>query len=86
MLIPVGEQKNSLRLGMKTFEDEQERIRRAEQARLEEEARKAAEEAALAQAVALEHERAQGGGGGRDCGPSGGPGGLRSENDAHGFR
>ncbi len=54
MLIPVGEQKNSLRLGMKTFEDEQERIRRAEQARLEEEARKAAEEAALAQAVALE--------------------------------
>ena len=54
MLIPVGEQKNFLRLGMKTFEDEQERIRRAEQARLEEEARKAAEEAALAQAVALE--------------------------------
>lgn len=54
MLIPVGEQKNSLRIGMKTFEDEQERIRRAEQARLEEEARKAAEEAALAQAVALE--------------------------------
>jgi hypothetical protein len=54
MLVPVGEQKNSLRLGMKTFEDEQERIRRAEQARLEEEARKAAEEAALAQAVALE--------------------------------
>ncbi len=54
MLGPVGEQKNSLRLGMKTFEDEQERIRRAEQARLEEEARKAAEEAALAQAVALE--------------------------------
>lgn len=54
MLIPVGEQKNTLRLGMKTFEDEQERIRRAEQARLEEEARKAAEEAALAQAVALE--------------------------------
>lgn len=54
MLIPVGEQKNNLRLGMKSFEDEQERIRRAEQARLEEEARKAAEEAALAQAVALE--------------------------------
>ena len=54
MLIPVGEQKNTLRLGMKSFEDEQERIRRAEQARLEEEARKAAEEAALAQAVALE--------------------------------
>lgn len=54
MLIPVGEQKNTLRLGMKSYEDEQERIRRAEQARLEEEARKAAEEAALAQAVALE--------------------------------
>jgi hypothetical protein len=54
MLVPVGEQKNALRIGMKTFEDEQERIRRAEQARLEEEARKAAEEAALAQAVALE--------------------------------
>ena len=54
MLIPVGEQKNTLRLGMKSFEDEQERIRRAKQARLEEEARKAAEEAALAQAVALE--------------------------------
>jgi len=54
MLIPVGEQKNTLRLGMKSFEDEQERIRRAEQARLEEDARKAAEEAALAQAVALE--------------------------------
>lgn len=54
MLIPVGEQKNTLRLGMKFYEDEQERIRRAEQARLEEEARKAAEEAALAQAVALE--------------------------------
>lgn len=54
MLIPVGEQKNSLRIGMKTFEDEQERIRRVEQARLEEEARKVAEEAALAQAVHLE--------------------------------
>lgn len=54
MLIPVGEQKNTLRLGMKSFEDEQERIRCAEQSRLEEEARKAAEEAALAQAVALE--------------------------------
>lgn len=54
MLVPVGEQKNTLRIGMKSFEDEQERIRRAEQARLEEEARKAAEEAALAQAVALE--------------------------------
>lgn len=54
MLVPVGEQKNTLRLGMKTFEDEQERIRRAEQARLEEEARRAAEEAALAQAVNLE--------------------------------
>ena len=54
MLGPVGEQKNSLRVGMKSFEDEQERIRRAEQARLEEVARKAAEEAALAQAVALE--------------------------------
>lgn len=54
MLGPVGERKNALRLDMKTFEDEQERIRRIEQARLEEEARKAAEEAALAQAVALE--------------------------------
>lgn len=54
MLVPVGDQKNSLRLGMKAFEDEQKRIRRAEQARLEELARKAAEEAALAKAVDLE--------------------------------
>ena len=54
MLVPVGEQKNTLRLGMKSFEDEQDKIRRVEQARLEEEARKAAEEAALAKALALE--------------------------------
>lgn len=54
MLVPVGERKNALRLDMKTFEDEQERIRRVAQAKAEEEARKAAEEAALAQAVALE--------------------------------
>lgn len=54
MLVPVGERKNALRLDMKTFEDEQERIRRAAQAKAEEEARKAAEEAALAQAVSLE--------------------------------
>lgn len=54
MLVPVGERKNALRLDMKTFEDEQERIRRIEQAKAEEAARKAAEEAALVQAVALE--------------------------------
>lgn len=54
MLVPVGERKNALRLDMKAFEDEQERVRRVAQAKAEEEARKAAEEAALAQAVALE--------------------------------
>jgi len=54
MLVPVGEQKNALRLGMKTFEDEQERARRAAQAAAEAEARRIAEEAALARAVALE--------------------------------
>jgi len=54
MLVPVGVRKNALRLDMKTFEDEQERARRVAQAKAEEEARKAAEDAALAQAVALE--------------------------------
>ncbi len=54
MLDPLTAQKKTIVAGMKTFEDDQARIRRAEQARLEEEARKVAEEAALAQAVALE--------------------------------
>lgn len=54
MLVPVGERKNALRLDMKSFEDEQERLRQIEQAKAEAEARKAAEEAALAQAVAFE--------------------------------
>lgn len=54
MLKPVAEQKVALRVGMKAFEDEQERARREAQAKAEAEARKAAEEAALAQAVALE--------------------------------
>ena len=54
MLGPVGEQKKTLGIGMKSFEDEQERIRLAEQSRLMAEARKVAEEAALAQAVILE--------------------------------
>jgi hypothetical protein len=54
MLVPVGERKNALRLGMKAFEDEQERARRAAQEAAEAEARRIAEEAALARAVELE--------------------------------
>ena len=54
MLDPLTGQKKTITGNMKAWEDDQARIRRVEQARLEEEARKAAEEAALAQAVALE--------------------------------
>jgi hypothetical protein len=35
MLVPVGERKNALRIGMKAFEDDQERARRAAQAAAE---------------------------------------------------
>ncbi len=54
MLIPIGEQKNALRLGMKAWDDEQERIRQEAQAKAEAAARKAAEDAALAHAANLE--------------------------------
>ena len=54
MLVPVGEKKTALRLGMKSWDGEQERIRRELQAKADAEARKAAEDAALAEAVELE--------------------------------
>lgn len=54
MLVPVGEKKTALRLGMKSWEDEQERVRRELQAKAEAEARKAAEDAVLAEAAELE--------------------------------
>jgi len=53
-LKPLEEEKEKKVSAMQIWFDEQARIRRAEQARLEEEARKAAEEATLEQAMALE--------------------------------
>ncbi len=53
-LRPLEEEKEKKVSAMRLWFDEQERIRRVAQAKAEEEARKAAEEAALEQAVALE--------------------------------
>lgn len=53
-LTPLKEEKEKKIALMQSWFDEQESIRRAAQAKAEEEARKAAEESALAQAVALE--------------------------------
>jgi hypothetical protein len=54
MLKPVGERKTALRMEMRTFEDEEKRIRREAQAKAEAEAKREAEEAALTHAVELE--------------------------------
>lgn len=54
MLKPVGERKLAIKMDMRKWEDEQERIRREAQAKAEAAAKKQAEEEALAHAVELE--------------------------------
>lgn len=56
MLAPAEEAQTHIRAEMKKFTDEQERLRRAAEARLQAEARKKAEDEAIARAAALEAE------------------------------